>query len=163
MVDQISLTKLCAKIIGGVLLVFSLLYIPGKKFAFMALMLSLAVAIVVPCLLFCKESNVKFLTRFMIFAANFAVFFAQSVSGHYEPAVPLFLCLGALSAMYFDPKLTKFSFMTSAVMFVAECAVLSIRNGGLIAEGMVLAELFDCNIFGVCHGFVLCENRLPLF
>lgn len=141
MVNQVSLTKICAKIIGSVIIAFSLMYIPSGKFGFMIFLLLLGFAMALPGLFLVKESNAKFLARYLMAGANVTVFITQSLSGHFEPSVPLYICIGALSALYFDPGLVKFSFFSSAVFFAAECAVLSWQAGGLIAEVIVLGEL----------------------
>ena len=142
MIDQVLQTKKCAKIIGIVLIVFSLLYVPSHKFGFMFLLLGVGLAISVPSLLFTKESNVGFFSRYIFFCANLAVFLTQCISGHYEPAVPLFFCMGALASLFFEPKLVKFSFLCSGIFFVAECIVLSLMQGQLLADTMVIGELF---------------------
>ena len=141
MTNQIALTKLCTKVVSGVIAAFALLYIPSGQYGFMALMLALAVVMAVPGLLLVRESNVRFISRFLLLGAELAVFITQCVSGHYEPAAPLYICIGALSALYFEPGVVKFSFFSGAVLFAAECTVLSLRAGRLVAEPMVLAEL----------------------
>jgi len=140
-VNQVALAKLCAKLIGSVLVAFSALYFFSGQYAFMTLMLTVGLLMAVPGLVFTRESNVRFMSRYLLTGANFAVFFMQCISGNFEPAVPLFLCLGALAAMYFEPGLVKYSFGLSAVLFVAECTYLSFRAGEMIASFMVLGEL----------------------
>lgn len=141
MVNQVSLTKLCAKIIGAVIMTFSLMYIPNRKFGFMLFLMLLALAMAIPTLLLVKETNAKFLARYLITGANVTVFVTQCISGHYEPSVPLFICIGALSALYFEPGLVSFSFLSGGILFIIEYAILSLRAGQLIAEIIVLAEL----------------------
>lgn len=149
MVDQVSLTRLSAKIIACVLVAFSALYIFTGKFLFMGVLLLEAAAMAVPGLFFVKESNVKFISRYLIVGASVAVLVTQCASGNYEPAVPLFLCITALSGIYFEPKLVRFSMVIDALFFVAECAYLSMRAGELIAKPIVLAELL-ITIFLAC-------------
>lgn len=141
MVNQVALAKLCAKLIGSVIIAFSALYLFSGQYAFMALMLAVGLAMAIPGLLFVRESNVKFMSRYLLTGANLAVFFMQCISGNYEPAVPLFICLGALSALYFEPGLVKYSFFLSAGLFVVECTYLSLRAGELVGSVMVLGEL----------------------
>lgn len=141
MVNQVSLTKLCGKIIGGVIFAFALLYIPGRKFGFMALLMALGIALILLSQVVVRAHNVKMVARCLFAGASVTILVTQCVSGHYEPAVPLYICLGTLSALYFDPGLVKFSFFSGAFFFVIECGYLCWQAGGLIADSMVLIEL----------------------
>lgn len=155
MVDQVLQTKKCAKLIGIVLMVFSLMYVPNKKFAFMFLLLFIGIAIAVPTLALVKKSNVQFFMRYIFFCANFAVMLTQCISLHYEPAVPLFFCLGILAAQFFEKRLIYFTFLCSAVLFAIECIVISMNVGHLLADVIVIAELYiaigvGCKLLAAC-------------
>ena len=77
LVDQVLQTKKCAKLVGIVLMIFSLMYVPNKKFAFMFLLLFIGIAIAVPTMALVKQSNVQFFMRYIFFCANFAVMLTQ--------------------------------------------------------------------------------------
>ncbi len=147
MVNQVSLTKLCAKIIGAVICVFALFYVASAKFNFMILLLLMGLAVSLPPLLLTNESNVKFLSRYLLVGANLTVFVTQCISGHYEPAIPLFIALGALSALYFEPGVVRSSFFSGIALFIVECIYLSVRAGQLIASGIILGELLVAVLF----------------
>lgn len=140
MVNQVSLTKFSAKIIGIVVALFSVFYIFSGQFGFMALLLGMALLIALPPLIFVRERNVGFFSRYVLFLANAVILITQCISGHFEPGVPLYICLGALSGLFFNPRLTRACFWCGGILFVLECAILSFRFGGLISEPVVLGE-----------------------
>ncbi len=115
MVDHVLVTKQYAKLVGIVHGLLAILYLPSGKFLFCGLLILEAAAIIVPGMLLTREDNAKIVARYMLTVSSISVMIMQRLAGSYESTVPLFLCIGALAALHFDPHLVIDSF---AVNFV---------------------------------------------
>lgn len=140
MIDQAKTLRSCSYIVGCVVGLFSLLYLFRQEFSSMILLLSIGLAIVLPCHFLANTSNITFLTRYLIVCVNATIFITQSISGRFTPSASLYICAGALSMLFFSISLVRLSFICGAVLFILQITMLSLRSGQLIDDPMALTQ-----------------------
>ncbi|MBR4953396.1 MAG: hypothetical protein IKZ30_02655 [Oscillospiraceae bacterium] len=135
----------CAVILGGV-------YIVRGNMG-MGLLVALSVA-VVDVVYFArrKHNNLVPLSYFVVLAAVVIIFMTQVASGNIMLSVPLIMVAAAMSALFFDLRLIKLSFVLCGVLFAAEFAILSLMSGGLVITVVIFAE---CMVAIIAMGFLV--------
>lgn len=147
MVNEVKMIRNCAYIVSGVICAFSILYLVRQQFALMALLLFMGLIIVLPCRS-ANEENISFFMSYLIISTNIAVCAIQTLTNHFTPSAPLYICIGALAMLFFSIPLVRLSFTCSVILFLIETAILCLRKGGLIEEPMILFQCFLTLIVG---------------
>lgn len=140
MINQEFMLKTCAKTVGAVSLLFIILFALERKFLIVGILVVLCTAILMPCQFLAKPSNIRILSYYLIVNVNILLFIVVGVTGNIEASAPLYICTGAMAALFFNTTLVKVSFISGALFYLMQCIILSIQAGALINSPVVLLE-----------------------
>ena len=140
LIDQIKVLKNCSVIVSAAMVLYALCYLISGNWFLVILLIILGGVLLIPCHFMVRSETVKQLSVFMVVMIDFIIFVAQIFSREFAPGAALYACSLALSALFLSRPLVRLCCICSAVLFIAECVVLSIMNNQLIDTPMVLGE-----------------------
>ena len=140
LIERVKPLKLCAKILGGSCLLFSLMYLAERKFLNAFFLLAITALLVIPTLLLANERNALLFARLYAVYVNLIVLMSASSTGNFLPSTPLYICAIALNTLLLDTGLVMLCTGFSVVAFVAEVILLSVTDGALVAPIIQLVE-----------------------
>lgn len=140
MENRMKLLKFCSKIVGVICILFILADLIDGAYLGAVILFLFGAGLLVPIYAGMNRWNETFLCLYFCIGLNIVVCVVTMLEKDYIACIPLFICAGAISAIFFDTRLVKMSFFLSIVLFLIEMAVLSLRAGGFILEPFVIAE-----------------------
>ena len=140
MIDQAKMLKMSTYIMCGAVGAFSLIYLLERNWIPFLILMTMGVAIYIPCHFFVSESKIKFYTSYLFICINLAIFVVQILSEQFIVGAPLYICAGAMTLLFFRTDLVRLSFSLGGILYVIEIIILSVKMGGLVAEPDVLVE-----------------------
>ncbi len=140
--------KLCTRIIGGVCIPFIILYLIEGNYFGAGLILIAELALCLPILLGVEKFDTEKLCKYLVAGVGVIILCPNLSSGEFEAAAPLFICGGAISAMFFETSLVKIGYLSAFLCYVADIVIMSIIQGHLVMNVIVLAECLLA--IGVC-------------
>lgn len=132
--------KLCTKIIGVVCIPFIILYLIEGNYFGSILILIAALAVCLPVFLGIEKFNIEKLCKYFVAGVGVLVLCPNLSSGEINAAAPLFICGGAISAMFFETSFVKIGYCSAFICYVADIVIMSIIQGHLVMEVIVMAE-----------------------
>ena len=140
MIDQIKVLKNCSIIVSVAMVLYALCYLISGNWLLVVVLILMGAVLLIPCLFMVRPETIKWLSIFMVVWIDVIIFVAQIFSQELATASALYACAIALSALFLSRPLVRLCCICSAVLFIAECVVLSLMNNQLIEEPMVLGE-----------------------
>lgn len=140
MEDRIKLLKYCSKTVGIICLLFVLVDLVDGAFVGAGILFLFAAGLLVPIFAGINRLAESFLCYYFCIGLNIVVCVVTMLEKDYIASIPLFICAGTISAIFFDTKTMKISFLASILLFLLEMSVLSLLSGGFIIEPFVIAE-----------------------
>ena len=140
MIDRAKILKILAYIIMGVGALYGVIYLVEAQITAGIVVFVLCAVLAVPCLCFLKPQRLGFLTTYMVIGVTVVIFTAQLFSKAIAPGAALYCCSVALSAMFYRRFLVRLSCVCSAILFMSECVILSVAEGQLVENPVVLGE-----------------------
>ncbi len=140
MIDQIKVLKNCSIIVSAAMVLYALCYLISGDWLLVILLIIMGAVLLIPCRFMARPDTIKWLSVFMVVWIDLIIFVAQIFSQSFAPGAALYACSIAMSALFLSRPLVRLCCICSAVLFAAQCVVLSIMNGQMIDEPMVLGE-----------------------
>ncbi len=132
--------KNCSIIVSAAMVLYALCYLLSGNWPLVVALILMGAVLLIPCRFMARPDTIKGLSIFMIVWIDVIIFVAQIFSGELAPGAALYACSIAMSALFLSRPLVRLCCICSVILFIAECAVLSIMNNRLIEEPMVLGE-----------------------
>ena len=153
MIDRKELLLLSGKIVGAVCVPFILInFLKGDVVAALVLVAA-ALALLLPVFLGRDRFREMPLCVFFCVGINVVVFLVCLLSGDVVPSIAIFLCAGAISAIFFEPMLVKVGFGASIALFALEILLASLAAGAPVLPVITLVECLLGDV--VCFLLVL--------
>ena len=140
LIDQIKVLKNCSIIVSVAMVLYALCYLISGNWLLVVVLILMGAVLLIPCLFLVRPETIKWLSIFMVVWIDVIIFVAQIFSQELATGAALYACAIALSALFLSRPLVRLCCICSAVLFIAECVVLSLMNNQLIEEPMVLGE-----------------------
>lgn len=140
MENRIQLLKYCSKIVGVICILFILVDLVDRAFMGAFILFLFGAGLLVPIFAGINKLQESFLCIYFCIGLNIVVCVVTMLEKDYIACIPLFICAGTISAIFFDLRLMKISFFASTLLFLAEMVILSLLSGSFIIEPFVMAE-----------------------
>lgn len=138
--DRIKLLKQCSKIVGIICILFILVDLVDGTYAGAAILFLFGAGLLVPVFAGLNKLRESFLCIYFCVGLNIVVLVVTMLEKDYIACIPLFICAGTISAIFFDTRLVKISFSAAILCFLTEMTLLSLLSGGFIMDPFVIAE-----------------------
>lgn len=154
MEDRIKLLKYCSKVVGIICILFIIVDLVDGAFVGALILFLFGAGLLVPIFAGINRLKESFLCLYFSIGLNIVVCVVTMLESDYIACIPLFICSGTISAIFFDTRLMKISFASSIFLFLLEMTVLSLLSGGFIIEPFVIAEC----VLGMLTSFFLIHS-----
>lgn len=140
METRLRLLMFCCKIVGIICALFILIDIIDGAYVGAAILFLFAAALLIPIFAGISKLKESFLCNYFCIGLNIVVCVVTLLENDYIACIPIFICAGTISSIFFDTRLVKISFFASIIFFLLEMATLSLLSGSFIIEPFVIAE-----------------------
>lgn len=154
MENRIKLLTFCSRIVGIICILFILVDLVDGAFLGSAILFLFGAGLLVPVFAGVGRLPESFLCIYFCIGLNIVVCVVTMLEKDYIACIPLFICAGTISAIFFDTKLVKVSFSASILLYLLEMAGLSLLAGNFIIEPFVMVECVLA--MAVCFFLVHC-------
>lgn len=135
-----GLLKSCGKIVGVICILFVLVDLVDGAFGGAAVLFLFGAGLLVPIFAGMNKLQESFLCVYFCIGLNIMVCVVTMLEKDYIASIPLFICAGTISAIFFDTRLVKLGFLSSILLFILEMVILSLLSGDFIMDLFVMAE-----------------------
>lgn len=155
MENRVQLLKLCSKIVGTICCIFIFVDLLEAAYIQALILFLFGAILLVPIFLGINKVNESILCNYFCIGLSIVVFVATAIDRDYIACIPLFICSGTISAIFFDTKLIKISFLLSIILFILEITILSVISGSMVLDLFIVIE---CVLgIGTCFFLVNCS------
>lgn len=138
--DRSKLLRQCSKIVGVICVLFILVDLVDGAYAGAAILFLFGAGLLVPVFAGLNKLGESFLCIYFCIGLNIVVCVVTMLERDYIACIPLFICAGTISAIFFDTRLVKISFLSAILLFLMEMTILSLLSGDFIMDPFVIAE-----------------------
>ena len=124
MENRIKLLGFCGKIVGVICLLFVVVDLIDGAFVGAMTLALFAAALLLPIFWGMQRIDESVLCLYFCIGLNLLICVVTLLEQDYIASVPLFICAGTISAIFFDTRLVKLSFSASILFYLAEMAIL---------------------------------------
>ena len=140
LIDQKKVLSSCSLIVTVAMVLYAVIYALSGSWMLVVMLLAMGAVLLIPCRFLARPETMKALCTFLVVWVDFIIFMTQIFSQELAPGAALYVCSIALSALFMSRPLVRLCCASSAVLFVAECVILSIQNNQMVDSPMVLGE-----------------------
>ena len=140
MVNREKMLLLCAKIVSVVIALFIIINCMKGTFLVGGLLLLTSLILILPVFLGRNRIPEVPLCVFFCVGLNVIVFIVCLLGGEAVASIPIFICAGTISAIFFEPKLVKIGFTAAILLFSVQTGLLWLINGSLPVDAFTLLE-----------------------
>lgn len=140
MENRIQLLKLCNKIVGVICILFMLIDLLDRAYVKALILLICSLVLLTPVFFGINKIKEVFLCNYFCIGLNILIFVVTTIERDYIACIPLFICAGTISSIFYDTKLVKVSFLFAIIFFIIEISVLSFISGSMVLEFFVILE-----------------------
>lgn len=140
MIDQMKILRVCSIIVSAVLVLYAGIYALSGRWQLVAILLVMGALLLLPCRFLARPETIGGLSAFMMIWIDVIVFVTQLFSRELAPGTALYICSIALSALFLSRPLLRLCCISSGVLFIVECGILSLQQGQPVEAPLVLGE-----------------------
>ena len=140
MIDQMKILRVCSIIVSAVLVLYAGIYALSGRWQLVAILLVMGALLLLPCRFLARPETIGGLSAFMMIWIDVMVFVTQLFSRELAPGTALYICSIALSALFLSRPLLRLCCISSGVLFIVECGILSLQQGQPVEAPLVLGE-----------------------
>lgn len=140
MIDQMKILRVCSIIVSAVLVLYAGIYALSGRWQLVAILLVMGALLLLPCRFLARPETIGGLSAFMMIWIDLIVFVTQLFSRELAPGTALYICSIALSALFLSRPLLRLCCISSGVLFIVECGILSLQQGQPVEAPLVLGE-----------------------